>query len=93
LAEYIRKHRKEKRLTIKELAREIGVHEFTLINWEVRGRTPRFKSHIGTLKRIIPEVARFFENSGRRKYESDGVLSLVEGRLNGSKKAEPENRR
>ena len=93
MAEYIRKHRKEKRLTIKELAKEIGVHEFTLINWEVRGRTPRFKSHIGTLKRIIPEVARFIEDSGKRKHESDGVFSLVEGRLPRSRKAEPDNRR
>ncbi len=66
MAEYIRKHRKEKGFSIKELANEIGVHEFTLMNWEVRGRTPRFKNHIGTLKRIIPEVARFFGDSGKK---------------------------
>jgi DNA-binding transcriptional regulator YiaG len=34
LARYIRKFRKDKGLLIKELAEELGIHEFTLIKWE-----------------------------------------------------------
>ena len=60
LAEFIRKFRKDKGLLIRELAEELGIHKFTLINWEVRGKIPRSKVHIKTLKKLIPEVERFF---------------------------------
>ena len=40
-------------------AREIGIHKFTLINWEVRGKVPRIKHLQDTLKRIVPWVGRF----------------------------------
>jgi DNA-binding transcriptional regulator YiaG len=36
----------DKGLLIKDLAREMGVTEDTVINWERRGRVPRFKKHI-----------------------------------------------
>jgi DNA-binding transcriptional regulator YiaG len=60
LAEHIRKYRKDRGLLIRELAEELGIAEFTLINWEVRGRNPRSKAHIKTLKKLIPEAERFF---------------------------------
>jgi len=53
LAEHIRKFRKDRGLTIGELAREIGVHEFTVINWEVRRKVPRIKNLRERLAREI----------------------------------------
>jgi len=46
-----------------EFAEQIGTHKFTVINWEVRGKLPRFKSHIRALNRIIPELGRFLNRS------------------------------
>jgi hypothetical protein len=45
---------------IKDLAREIGVTEGKVINWEVMSKIPRFESHIKTIKGVIPEAGRFF---------------------------------
>jgi DNA-binding transcriptional regulator YiaG len=59
LGEYIRKFRKDKGLTMTEFAEQIGIHKFTVLNWEVRGTPPRFKSHIRALKAIVPGVGRF----------------------------------
>jgi DNA-binding transcriptional regulator YiaG len=58
LAQYIRKYRKDKGLLIREFAKQIGVHEFTLIKWE-GGRMPRYKSEIRKLMRAVPGVRRF----------------------------------
>jgi DNA-binding transcriptional regulator YiaG len=43
-----------------EFAREIGVHEFTVINWEVRGKVPRFRSLRKKLREGIPGEGNFF---------------------------------
>jgi DNA-binding transcriptional regulator YiaG len=59
LAQYIRKYRKDKGLTMGEFAREIGVHEFTVINWEVRGKVPRIKNLRERLTREVEGVGRF----------------------------------
>jgi putative heme degradation protein len=59
LAQYIRKYRKDKGLFIRELAQELGIAEFMLINWEVRGGMPRYKSHIRRLSEMIPGAGRF----------------------------------
>jgi DNA-binding XRE family transcriptional regulator len=60
LAQYIRKWRKDKGLTIRQLAEEIGIHEFTLIKWE-GGRVPRFKKQITMLEGAVPGVEGFFQ--------------------------------
>jgi DNA-binding transcriptional regulator YiaG len=52
LAEYIRKYRKDKGLLIREFARMLGIHEFTLIKWE-GGRLPH-PMYLEKLKRVIP---------------------------------------
>jgi DNA-binding transcriptional regulator YiaG len=59
LAEYIRKHRKEKELTVAELAQEIGIHKFTLYNWEIRGKVPRIRSLRERLVRSVEGVGKF----------------------------------
>ena len=59
LAEHIRKFRKDKGLLIRELAEELEIAEFTLINWEARGGMPRYKSHIRRLSEMIPGAGRF----------------------------------
>jgi DNA-binding transcriptional regulator YiaG len=43
LAENIRKFRKDKGLLIREFAKELGIHKFTLIKWE-DGRPPHPRS-------------------------------------------------
>jgi len=53
LGQYIRKFRKDKGLTIGGLAREIGVHKFTLYNWEIRGKFPRIRE---LRERLVHEV-------------------------------------
>jgi DNA-binding XRE family transcriptional regulator len=58
LSEYIRKYRKDKGLLIRELAEELGIHEFTLIKWE-GGRTPRYQKQMRALRDGIPGVERF----------------------------------
>lgn len=50
----------EQGLLIKDFAKKLGVTEDTVINWEIRGRVPRLKSHILRLSRAVPEVERFF---------------------------------
>jgi len=55
LAKHIRK---DKGLTIRELAEEIGIHKFTLYNWEIRGKVPRIKE---LKERLISSV----EGAGR----------------------------
>jgi DNA-binding transcriptional regulator YiaG len=42
--EYTRKYRKDKRLLIKDLAKELGVSGDTLISWEARERRPPKKA-------------------------------------------------
>ncbi len=59
LAQYIRKLRKEKGLTIGELAREIGVHKFTLSDWEIRGKVPRMQHLPKKLRRAVPGAEKF----------------------------------
>jgi DNA-binding transcriptional regulator YiaG len=44
---------------MREFAEQIGTHKFTVINWEVRGKIPRVKSHISALRGIIPESEMF----------------------------------
>jgi DNA-binding transcriptional regulator YiaG len=52
LGDYIRKFRMDKGLLIKDLSRELGVTEDTVINWEVRGRMP-YKKFMGNLANNI----------------------------------------
>lgn len=59
LAEYIKKYRKDKGLTMGEFARKIGVHKFTVINWEIRGKVPRIKNLRQRLNREVEVVGRF----------------------------------
>jgi DNA-binding transcriptional regulator YiaG len=56
--EYIRTYRKDKGLLIREMAEEIGVHEFTLIKWE-GGRIPSRNMDIKKLLRGVPGVEGF----------------------------------
>ena len=51
LGEHIRKRRLDLGLTQKELAGLLGVDEWTVINWEVRGRKPAVGS--------MPVVVKF----------------------------------
>ena len=44
LGKYTRKYRKDKRLLIKDLAKELGVSEDALISWEPRRKAPTEKS-------------------------------------------------
>jgi len=58
---YIRKFRKEKGLLIKELAKQLGVTEDTVINWEKRGRKPA-KRHIRKIMDLFTDaLPRFFQ--------------------------------
>ena len=52
----------ENEFLIQEFAEQLGVTEDTVMNWEVRRRVPRFKSHIDTLKGLIREIGRFITN-------------------------------
>lgn len=61
LAQYIRKYRKEKGLSGRELAERLGVAEFTIVKWE-RGRMPRYKKQIRLLRQGIPGVEAFLGN-------------------------------
>ena len=61
LGEYIRKYRKDKGLLIKEFARLLGIHEFTLIKWE-GGRLPHPR-YLEKLKRVIPGLAAVAQDS------------------------------
>jgi transcriptional regulator with XRE-family HTH domain len=58
LAQYIRKYRKDKGLSGRELAERIGVAKFTVVKWE-GGRMPRFQKQITALREGIPGVGRF----------------------------------
>lgn len=60
LAQCIRKYRKDKGLSGRELAEEIGVHKFTLVKWE-GGRVPRCKGEIKKLLRAVPGTQRWLE--------------------------------
>ncbi len=62
LGDYIRKWRMEQGLLIKDFARQIGVTEDTVINWEIRGMVPRHKSSIQRLSEMVPEAGRLLEN-------------------------------
>ena len=42
----LRKARIDAGLQIKELAKEIGVDEMTVINWEIRGMKPRYPEKV-----------------------------------------------
>jgi hypothetical protein len=42
-----------------EFASEIGVHEFTVINWEVRGKIPRIRELKERLAHEVEGVGRF----------------------------------
>jgi DNA-binding XRE family transcriptional regulator len=61
LAQYIRKYRKDKGVLIRELAKEIGIHKFTLIKWE-GGRLPHAK-YLKKLRRTIPGLAEAAQDS------------------------------
>jgi DNA-binding transcriptional regulator YiaG len=63
LAEHIRKFRKDKGLTLGELASELGVPKHTLRGWHSGRTTPRLKRHVRTLKALIPGAIRFFKSS------------------------------
>ena len=52
LGEAIRKARLDKGLMIKELAELVGADEMTIINWELRNRSPKEKFH-RSLKRVL----------------------------------------
>ncbi len=45
---------------MRELAEQLGTHKSTVVNWEVKGKMPWFKSHIRALKETVPGVGRFF---------------------------------
>jgi DNA-binding XRE family transcriptional regulator len=60
LGEYIRKYRKDKGLLIRELAKEIGIHKFTLIKWE-GGRMP--PKYLKKLRKAIPGLASAVQDS------------------------------
>jgi DNA-binding XRE family transcriptional regulator len=56
LGEHIRKCRMDSGLQIKQLAKQIGVDEMTIINWEVgRVKNPR-KGCAERLSIILPEL-------------------------------------
>ena len=59
-ADHVRKWRMDKGLLIRELATQLGVTEDTVINWERRGRLPRFKNLVEKLLRFMPETGKFF---------------------------------
>jgi hypothetical protein len=46
---------------MQEFAEQIGTCKFTVLNWEVRGKLPRFKSHIRALRGVVPGVGKFLE--------------------------------
>ena len=56
LGERIRKARMDKGLMIKELAKQLGVTEDTVINWEIRDMKPHGKS--------MERVREFIEGKG-----------------------------
>jgi DNA-binding XRE family transcriptional regulator len=58
LAEYIRKFRKEKGFSGRELAERLGIAKFTIVKWE-GGRMPRYRKQITALSEGIPGVGRF----------------------------------
>jgi hypothetical protein len=60
LAQYIRKFRKERAL-IREFAKELGIHKFTLIKWE-GGRLPHPK-YLKKLRKAIPGLAEVAQGS------------------------------
>ncbi len=59
LAQYIRKYREDKGLLIRELAKEIGVHKFTLMRWEGNKQSPRYNTEKLKLMKAVPGVGRF----------------------------------
>jgi DNA-binding transcriptional regulator YiaG len=61
LARYIRKFRKDKRLLIREFAKELGIHKFTLIKWE-GGRLPHPR-YLKKLRKAIPGLAEVAQDS------------------------------
>jgi DNA-binding XRE family transcriptional regulator len=54
---YIRKWRTEKGVLIRKFAKELGVTEDTVINWEKRGVSP-CKRHIWNLQKFLCASAR-----------------------------------
>jgi len=46
-----------------EFAEQVGTHKFTVINWEVRGKLPRLKSHVRTLMERIPVTRKWLEEA------------------------------
>lgn len=52
IGEIIRKARMDKGLQTKELAQALEVSPDSVINWELRGRKPRYR-HIGMLEKIL----------------------------------------
>jgi len=57
----MRKHRKDKGLLIRELAEELGVHEFTLIKWE--GGRPAHPKYLNKLRSAIRGLAAVAQDS------------------------------
>jgi DNA-binding transcriptional regulator YiaG len=62
LGAYIRKHRKEKGLLIREFAKKLGIQEFTLIKWE-DGKRLLHPRYLNNLKRVIPGLAAVAKDS------------------------------
>ncbi len=44
---------------MREFAEQIGTHKSTILNWEVKGKTARFKTYIRALMEVVPGVGRF----------------------------------
>lgn len=59
--EHLRKARIDAGLLIKDLAKQIGVNENSITNWETRGRIPRGKN-MEALKRIFPDCEKWLND-------------------------------
>jgi transcriptional regulator with XRE-family HTH domain len=60
LGQYIRKYRKDKGLSGRELASRLGVAEFTVVKWE-GGRMPRFQKQIRALREGVPGTQKWLD--------------------------------
>ncbi len=78
LGEYSRKYRKDKGLTIGEIAQKLGIHELPPIRWENGKRLPHPK-YLEGLRRVIPALVAVAKNSygiiGRCQNRSGFCLS------------------
>jgi DNA-binding transcriptional regulator YiaG len=49
----------EQGLLIKDFAKQMGVTEDTVINWEIRGMMPRYKSSIQRISEMVPQAGKW----------------------------------